>query len=63
MIRVLLADDEQPARERLRELLRAVPDLEIVGEAAVPRSSSALPSINTLWMPLNCTQWTICSSR
>ena len=34
MIRVLLADDEQPARERLRELLRAVPDLEIVGEAA-----------------------------
>jgi DNA-binding LytR/AlgR family response regulator len=34
MIRVLLVDDEEPARERLRELLRAIPDLEIVGEAA-----------------------------
>jgi DNA-binding LytR/AlgR family response regulator len=34
MIRVLLVDDEEPARDRLRELLRAIPDLEIVGEAA-----------------------------
>jgi two-component system LytT family response regulator len=34
MIRVLLVDDEQPARERLRELLRAIPDLEVVAEAA-----------------------------
>jgi two-component system LytT family response regulator len=34
MIRVLLVDDEQPARERLRELLRAIPDLEVVEEAA-----------------------------
>lgn len=34
MSRVLLVDDEQPARERLRELLHAIPDLEVVGEAA-----------------------------
>ncbi|MDH4063725.1 MAG: response regulator [Acidobacteriota bacterium] len=32
-IRVLLVDDEQPARERLRQLLAAHPDVEIVGEA------------------------------
>ena len=34
MIRVLLVDDELPARERLRELLRAIAELEVVGEAA-----------------------------
>jgi two-component system LytT family response regulator len=33
MIRVLLVDDEQPARDHLRELLSAHPDLEIAGEA------------------------------
>ena len=33
MIRVLLVDDEQPARERLRQLLAAHPDVEIAGEA------------------------------
>lgn len=33
MIRTLLVDDEQPARERLRQLLAAHPDVEIVGEA------------------------------
>jgi two-component system LytT family response regulator len=33
MIRTLLIDDEQPARERLRQLLTAHPDVEIVGEA------------------------------
>ena len=33
MIRALLVDDEQPARERLRQLLSAHPDVEIVGEA------------------------------
>ena len=33
MIRTLLVDDEQPARERLRQLLTAHPDVEIVGEA------------------------------
>lgn len=34
MIRTLLIDDEQPARERLRQLLGVHPDVEIVGEAA-----------------------------
>ena len=33
MIRTLLVDDEQPARERLKQLLAAHPDVEIVGEA------------------------------
>ena len=33
MIRTLVVDDEQPARERLRQLLAAHPDVEIVGEA------------------------------
>lgn len=34
MIRVLLVDDEEPARDHLRELLAVHADLEIVGEAA-----------------------------
>jgi two-component system LytT family response regulator len=34
MIRTLLVDDEQPARERLRQLLAAHDDVEVVGEAA-----------------------------
>jgi two-component system LytT family response regulator len=33
MIRTLLIDDEQPARERLKQLLAAHPDVTIVGEA------------------------------
>ena len=33
MIRALLVDDEQPARDRLRRLLAEVADVEIVGEA------------------------------
>jgi len=33
MIRVLLVDDEQLARGRLRELLRPIPDVVVVGEA------------------------------
>jgi DNA-binding LytR/AlgR family response regulator len=32
-MRLLLVDDEQPARERLRRLLQAIDDVEIVGEA------------------------------
>lgn len=32
-MRVLIVDDERPARERLRALLGAFPDVEIVGEA------------------------------
>lgn len=34
MIRVLIADDELPARRRLRRLIADVPDAEVVGEAA-----------------------------
>ena len=34
MIRTLLVDDEQPARDRLRQLLAAHDDVEVVGEAA-----------------------------
>jgi two-component system, LytTR family, response regulator len=33
MIRTLLVDDEQPARERLKQLLAAHADVEVVGEA------------------------------
>jgi two-component system LytT family response regulator len=33
MIRVVIADDEAPARARLRQLLGAYPDVEIAGEA------------------------------
>jgi two-component system LytT family response regulator len=33
MIRTVLVDDEQPARERLRQLLGAHGDVEVVGEA------------------------------
>jgi two-component system LytT family response regulator len=33
MIRTLVFDDEEPARERLKQLLGAHPDVEIVGEA------------------------------
>jgi two-component system LytT family response regulator len=34
LIRVLIVDDEAPARALLREMLSAEPDLEILGEAA-----------------------------
>lgn len=34
MIRTLLVDDERPARDRLRQMLTALPDMEVVGEAA-----------------------------
>lgn len=33
MIRVLVVDDEAPARDRLRRLLAEAPDVEVVGEA------------------------------
>jgi two-component system LytT family response regulator len=33
MIRALIADDEQPARRKLRELLAREPDVEVVAEA------------------------------
>ena len=34
MIRVLIVDDERPARRRLRELLAADPEVAVIGEAA-----------------------------
>lgn len=46
MIRVLLVDDEAPARERLKRLLGAFPDLETVGEAE--NGLLALESIEAL---------------
>jgi two-component system LytT family response regulator len=49
-MRVLIVDDERPARERLRSLLGAHPDLEIVGECedgeeAVPRIHDLHPDL------------------
>ena len=32
-LKVLIVDDEPPARERLRSLLVEIPDMEVVGEA------------------------------
>ncbi len=34
MIRTLLVDDERPARDRLRQMLATLPDIEVVGEAS-----------------------------
>ncbi|HXO41323.1 MAG TPA: response regulator [Thermoanaerobaculia bacterium] len=34
MIRALIADDERPARRKLRQLLSREPDFEVIGEAA-----------------------------
>jgi two-component system, LytTR family, response regulator len=49
-IRTLLVDDEQPARDRLRQLLAAVPEVEIVGEAedgvqAIERIGALAPDL------------------
>ena len=49
-IRTLLVDDEQPARDRLRQLLAAIPEVEIVGEAedglqAIERISELAPDL------------------
>jgi two-component system, LytTR family, response regulator len=46
MIRVLIVDDEQPARERLRELLRAFQEVQVVGEA--DSGEQAIERINQL---------------
>src|SRR5512142_3330257 len=50
MIRVLLVDDEEPARKRLRHLLASEQDVEIVGEAengaqAMERIASLAPDL------------------
>ena len=49
-LRVLLVDDEQPARDRLRQLLAGVDDVEIVGEAedgvqAIERVTELAPDL------------------
>ncbi len=46
MLNILIIDDEQPARDRLRRLLRNLPKCEVVGEAA--SSNQALESIREL---------------
>lgn len=50
MIRILLVDDEQPARERLRQLLAAHADVEVAGEAedgvqAIERVAELAPDL------------------
>lgn len=42
MIRVVLAEDELPARERLKRMLAAFPEVEISGEASDGASARAL---------------------
>jgi two-component system LytT family response regulator len=49
-LRTLLVDDEQPARDRLRQLLAGLDDLEIVGEAedgvqAIERVAELTPDL------------------
>jgi two-component system LytT family response regulator len=58
-VRVLIADDEAPARRKLRRLLEAMPDVEVVGEAshgeeAVERIAALTPDLVLLdiQMPL-----------
>jgi len=46
MIRCLIADDEQPAREELRRTLAGIPDLEVAGESR--NGIEALEAIDTL---------------
>ena len=41
-LRVAIVDDEKPARDRLRRLLAALPDVELVGEAGDVASAVAL---------------------
>jgi DNA-binding LytR/AlgR family response regulator len=41
-LRVAIVDDEKPARDRLRRLLAAMPDVELVGEAGDVASAVAL---------------------
>ena len=49
-LRVLVTDDEEPARRRLRRLLEAMPNVEVVGEAssgeeAVERIAALAPDL------------------
>lgn len=42
LLRILLVDDERLARKHLRSLLNALPDVEVVGEAATVAEAAAL---------------------
>ena len=44
MLRVIIVDDELPAREELRSLLEGYDDLEIIGECS--NALEAIPSIH-----------------
>ncbi len=44
-LRVLVVDDELPARDRLRQLCAALPDIEVVGEAGDGQAALALCSL------------------
>ena len=47
MIRILIIDDEPPARARLKRLLDAMPDCEIAGEAGSgTRALELIPELN-----------------
>jgi two-component system response regulator AlgR len=46
MLNILIVDDEQPARDRLRRLVEALPGFEVAGEAA--SATAALESIRQL---------------
>ncbi len=47
MIRILIIDDEPPARARLKRLLEAMPDCEIAGEAGSgTRALELIPELN-----------------
>jgi two-component system response regulator AlgR len=41
-MRVLIVDDEQPARERVRELLKDMPEMQVVGSASNGEAAFAL---------------------
>ncbi len=45
-MRVLIVDDEQPARDRLRQLLEDEADIDVVGEAA--NGKDAIPACDSL---------------
>lgn len=48
MLRVMLVDDEPPARRGLRRLLRGYPDVEVVAEASSLAEARACASIDTI---------------
>jgi chemotaxis response regulator CheB len=41
-IRVLIIDDERPARRKIRRFLESEPDIEVVGEACDGREAIAI---------------------